>query len=131
MDLIPRKIYFDDLFDNFGFDRSFSNMKCDVYEKGGDYHIEIDIPGFDKKDISIETKNDYLIVTAEKDSQNEEKDDERKYICQERTYGKYQRSFYVGDIEPEQVEAEFTNGILKITVPKQEKSSNKKTIEIK
>ena len=57
MDLMPRNFSFDDIFDNFLTDKSYSNMKCDIYEKGGDYHIEMDIPGFDKKDISIETKS--------------------------------------------------------------------------
>ena len=53
MDLIPRKFYLDDLFDNFITSRDNNNMKCDIYEKGGNYHIEMDIPGFDKNDISI------------------------------------------------------------------------------
>lgn len=131
MDLIPRKFYFDDLFDTFMLDRNNTNMRCDVYEKGDNYHIEMDIPGFDKDDISIETKNDYLIITAEKNNEEEDKDEERKYICHERTYGKYQRSFYIGDIDTDQINAEFNNGMLKITVPKKEKSSNKKMIEIK
>ena len=91
----------------------------------------MDIPGFDKNDISIETKNDYLIITAEKNNEEEEKDEDKKYICHERTYGKYQRSFYIGDIETDEISAEFKDGILKIIVPKKEKSSDKKMIEIK
>ena len=35
----------------FFVDKSYANMKCDVYEKGGNYHIEMDIPGFNKNDI--------------------------------------------------------------------------------
>ena len=45
MDLMPRKIYLDDLFDDFLTTRKEQHMKCDIYEKGGDYHIEMDIPG--------------------------------------------------------------------------------------
>ena len=142
MDLMPRNFSLDDIFDNFLTDKSYSNMKCDIYEKGGDYHIEMDIPGFDKKDISIETKDGYLIisietkdgyliVTAEKNNENDEEDKDKKYICHERTYGKYQRSFYIGEIDTDKIEAEFTNGMLKVTVPKKEKTVNKKMIEIK
>ena len=94
MDLIPRRFNFDDMFDNFFIEKSNSNMKCDVYEKGGNYHIEMDIPGFDKNDISIEVKNDYLTITAEKNNEVSEEDKEKRYIRQERSYGKYQRSFY-------------------------------------
>lgn len=131
MDLIPRRFNFDDMFDNFFIEKSNSNMKCDVYEKGGNYHIEMDIPGFDKNDISIEVKNDYLTITAEKNNEVSEEDKDKRYIRQERSYGKYQRSFYVGDIDTNEVEAEFKNGMLKVVIPKKEKIENKKMIEIK
>lgn len=128
MNLIPRKFYLDDIFDDFTISKS-DNMKCDIYELEGDYHIEMDIPGFDKKDISIEAKNGYLTVTAEKNSENNE--DNKNYIRRERSYGKYERSFYLGDLDSENVEAEFKDGMLKITVPKKEEIENKKVIEIK
>lgn len=129
MDLIPRKFYLDDLFDNFMTTRESSNMKCDIYEKGGKYHIEMDVPGFDKKDISLEVKDGYLNITAEK---NDEDDiEEKNYIRKERTYGKYQRSFYLGDLDEENVEASFNNGTLTVVVPKKESKENKKIIEIK
>lgn len=131
MDLIPRRFNLDDIFDNFLLDKTSTNMKCDVYEKGGNYHIEMDIPGFDKNDISIEVKNDYLIITAEKNNETNEEDEEKRYICQERSYGKYQRSFYVGDVETADIEAEFKNGMLKVVIPRLEKVDNKKVIEIK
>lgn len=131
MNLIPRRFDLDDMFDNFFVDKSCSNMKCDVYEKGGNYHIEMDIPGFDKNDISIEVKNDYLTITAEKNNEVKENDEEKKYIRQERSYGKYQRSFYVGDVDTDNVEAEFKNGMLEVIIPKKEKADNKKMIEIK
>ena len=63
---------------------------------------------------------------------NESSDDEKEYVRKERCYGKYQRSFYVGDIDKENIDASFENGILKVTMPKkQEEKSSKKTIEVK
>lgn len=129
MNIIPRRYYLDDFFDSFLASTDEKNaMKCDIYEKGGDYHIEMDIPGFDKKDISIETDNGYLTVTAEK--KDEVNDEEKNYIRRERTYGKYQRSFYLGDLELDKIKAEFKDGMLKLTVPKKEVVETKKTIEI-
>ena len=128
MNLIPRRFYLDDIFDDFAISKSDS-MKCDIYELCGDYHIEMDIPGFDKKDISIEAKNGYLTITAEKTEENNEND--KNYIRRERSYGKYERSFYLGDLDSSNVEAEFKDGMLKITVPKKEEIENKKVIEIK
>ena len=96
MNIIPKSFYLDDIFDNFDSTRN-NNMKCDIYEKDGDYHIEIDIPGFDKKDIKVECDNGYLTVTAKKDEEAEDKT--KNYIRRERSYGKYQRSFYIGDMD--------------------------------
>lgn len=106
-------------------------MKCDIYEKGGDYHIEMDIPGFNKDEISVETKDGYLKITAEKKTENNEQDEEKNYIRRERTYGKYERSFYLGDLDEDKIDASFENGMLKLVVPKKEEKDTKKVIEIK
>ena len=131
MDLIPRKFYLDDIFDDFITTKKDQTMKCDIYEKDGSYHIEMDIPGFDKKDISLEVKDGYLTVKAEKSEENNEEDDKKNYIRRERSYGKYERSFYLGDLDQDKIDAEFSNGMLKIIVPKKEVIDNKKIIEIK
>ncbi len=130
MNIVPKRYYLDDFFDDFltTSNSTKSQMKCDIYEKGGDYHIEMDIPGFEKKDINIEADNGYLTITAEK--HDEVDDEEKNYIRRERTYGKYQRSFYLGDLETDNIKAEFKDGMLKLTVPKKEAIETKKTIEI-
>ncbi len=128
MDLIPRKFYLDDLFDNFLASKGSENMKCDIYEKNGNYHIEMDIPGFKKDEVSIDVKNGYLNITASKKEEEEEKD--KNYIRRERTYGEYTRSIYLGDVDASTIKAEFKNGTLKITVPQQEKSEDKTVIQI-
>ena len=131
MDLMPRKFYLDDIFDDFISSRKEQYMKCDIYEKGGNYHIEMDIPGFKKDVTSVETKDGYLTITAEKKDEVNEDDKEKNYIRRERTYGKYQRSFYLGDLDEENIDASFENGMLKIEVPKKEEVDSKKVIEIK
>ena len=131
MDLMPRKFYLDDIFDDFLTTRKEQHMKCDIYEKGGDYHIEMDIPGFNKDEISVETKDGYLKITAEKKTENNEQDEEKNYIRREITYGKYERSFYLGDLDEDKIDASFENGMLKLVVPKKEEKDTKKVIEIK
>lgn len=130
MSLIPRN-YFGDIFEDFMPNTREDNMKCDIYEKDGDYHIEMDVPGFDKSEIKIEAKKDYLTITAEKSNEVNEEDESKKYIHRERTYGKYQRSFYLHDLDSEKIDAEFNNGVLKIVVPKKDEAEDKKYIEIK
>lgn len=129
MTLMPKKYYLDDLFDNFLSVPEESNMKCDIYEKDGNYHIEMDVPGYKKEDIKIECDKGYLTVTASKEK--EEEKEEKHYIRRERAYGSYKREFYLGDVETENITAEFKDGILKLVVPKKEEVETKKTIEIK
>lgn len=126
MNLIPRSFYLDDFFDNYG--TTSNNMKCDIYEKDGIYNIDIDIPNFEKKDINIEYDKGYLTVTAEKE--NEESEENKNFIRRERSYGKYQRSFYLGEVDSEKIKAEYKNGTLKIVIPKIEEIETKKNIQI-
>ena len=131
--LPSRKYYLDSIFDNFmdeGTD-NFDVMKCDVYEKDGAYHIEADIPGFKKDEISVDCEDGYVTISAEKNTENEENDENKKYIKRERFYGKTVRKFYVGDVDSEKIQAEFKDGMLELVVPKEEKLPNKKSIEIK
>lgn len=130
MNLIPRKYYLgDDFFDDFFEPALKDQMKCDVYEKGGDYHIVLDVPGYDKEDINIECDNGYLTISATKTEEDNEED--KNYIRRERRMGSFSRSFYVGDVEPDEIEAEFKKGTLKIAVPKHEEKPTKKQIAIK
>lgn len=127
MKLIPRNYFLDDVFEDFNSNNN--SMKCDVYEKDDAYNIEVDVPGFKKEDINIDVDNGYLTVKASKHFDETEKG--KNYICRERRYGKFERSFYLGDLKTDDVEASFENGTLKIRVPKIEESKDKKRIEIK
>ena len=131
MSLIPRNFYLDDIFNDFGREERFAPMKCDVYEKDGQYNVEMDIPGYDRKDIKIECEDGILTVTAEKNQETNSDESDKKYIRRERIYGKVSRTFNFSDIDEENITAEFKDGILKISVPKVEKAPSRKMIEIK
>ena len=125
MDLMNRD--FDDLFDILPIRRD-NRMKCDIYEKDNKYYIEMEVPGFKKEDIDISLKDGNLTVKAEKKMSNEEKDDDKKYLRKERSYMRTERSFNLGNIDEENIDASFENGVLNIVIPKAEE--NKRTIEI-
>ena len=127
--MIPKKFYLgDDFFDDFFEPAVKDQMKCDVYEKDGDYHIIMDVPGYNKEDISIECDNGYLTISAE--SKHEDNEEKKNYIRRERRYGKFSRSFYIGEVEAENIKANFDKGTLKICVPKVEEKTTKKQITI-
>ena len=106
-----------------------NKMKCDIYEKDNKVFIEMDVPGYDKKDIKVECNKGNIVIKAEKENKTEEN---KKYLHRERkVYGKIERSFHLEDIDEESIEAEFKDGILTISVEKVDEDKNKKYIEVK
>lgn len=121
---------FDDMFNGFGMmpdiDRALYGkharnlMKTDVRETQDSYLVDIDLPGFKKDEVKVELKGGYLTVQAAKGLDRDRKDEQGRYIRQERYAGQMSRSFYVGEqVRPEDLRAKFEDGILQITVPKE------------
>ena len=114
------KAYFSAPFRSFFDMPAFSQFRTDVTDEGDHYLLEADLPGFEKKDITLDIQNDTLIVRAERKSKVEEKDKKDKVICMERSYGSYTRSFDISGVDADQIKAKYTDGVLKLTLPKLE-----------
>ena len=93
-------------------------MKTDVKDVNDHYEVAVDLPGFQKDEVNVELENGYLTISAAKGLDKDQKDDEGHYIRQERYSGSCSRSFYGGDIQPEDIPATYEDGILKLTLPK-------------
>ena len=144
MTLVPRNnnlgvSLFDNMFDDFFKDPFFTRnnsvkvMNTYIQEKDDKYILDMDLPGYDKEDIKAQLKDGYLTISAQKNTSNDEKDEDGNYIRRERYCGKCSRSFYVGDsIKEEDIKANFNNGILELTFPKevQQKEEEMKYITI-
>ena len=97
-------------------------MKTDVRESKDGYDVFVDLPGFKKEDVNLHLENGYLTITANRSEDLDEKDNEGRYIRQERCTGSCARSFYVGEnLKPTDVAAKFENGILELKLPKADK----------
>lgn len=124
---------FDDFFDS-PFERSLFGrhnplygkhakdlMKTDVRETDNTYELDVDLPGFSKEDIHAKVENGYLTISASKGLDKDKKDKDGHYIRRERYSGQCMRSFYVGEkVKQEDVGAKFENGILRLSIPKQD-----------
>ena len=97
-------------------------MLTDIKESDKGYELEMELPGFKKEEIKASLENGYLIISAEKGLEQDEKDNEgKKYIRRERYTGSCQRAFYVGDeIEQGDIKASFKHGILRLDIPKKQ-----------
>ena len=127
-------IFGENLFDDFDswFDapveKRFFGKKNPLYGKHAkkdSYEVDIDLPGFKKDEIKLELENGYLTISAAKGLDKDETDKKTgKYIRRERYAGNLSRSFYIGDgVKQEDIKAAFKNGILSITVPKEDKTA--------
>lgn len=137
MSLIPRSSLFDfdNFFDNFFApsatsrlgDKAFFAPRIDVKENKKHYEITTELPGVKKEDVRVTLDNGILTIEAEsKQEDKEEKDG--KIIRQERRYGKYVRSFTVGDgVKQGDIVASFENGILTVKAPKSAAKQQKAT----
>lgn len=119
---------FDDLFDVdfFGgrnplYGKHAKNlMKTDIREKDGAYELSADLPGFRKDEISLDVKDGYLTISAEKGLDKDEEDKKGRVLRQERYAGVCTRSFYVGDVKAEDAKAKYKSGVLTVVLPKKE-----------
>lgn len=108
-----------------------TEFKTDIQDKGDSYLLEADLPGFKKEDIHIDLDGETMTISAERHSQHEEKDNQGNYLRCERSYGSYQRSFDISGIEESGLTAEYSDGVLKLTMPKKQQTvSGARRIEI-
>ena len=104
--------------DFFGEERQVNSCKTDIRDEGERFVLEAELPGFDKKDIKLDINGGFLTLSAERSSENTEKDKDGRYVRRERSYGSYRRSFDLSGINSEQIDAEYKNGILFVNLPK-------------
>jgi HSP20 family protein len=91
------------------------------------YHIEVDLPGVKKEDISVKIDNNILTLKGERKSKKED------YYKMESSFGSFTRSFTIpNNIDTENIHAENKDGVLEITLPKKEvKQETAKQIKVK
>ena len=115
----------------FGERSGLAEFRTDIQDKGDSYLLEADLPGFNKDDIHIDIDGETMTIQAERHSEHEEKDKEGNYLRCERSYGSYRRSFDISGIDESGLKAEYTDGVLKLTMPKRQQTvSSARRIEI-
>lgn len=136
---------FDDFFDTFltrrwprlldwnapieAFESGFP--KVDIIDHDKEIEVQAALPGVKKEDLDISIHNQLLTIKASQKSEKEEKKDEGRYFRREIMRGAFQRTVSLPDsVDSDNVSANFNDGILKVTIPKSEKSKCK-NIEIK
>ncbi len=96
----------------------------DVYEDEHHIQLKIEVPGIEEKDIDVRIENNTLTVHGERKFEKEEKEENFRRV--ERQYGSFTRSFTLPNtVDPEQVQANYDKGVLKISLSKKAESKPK------
>jgi HSP20 family protein len=105
--------------------------KIDIKETKKEVVVSAELPGLDVEDIDISITDDVLTLRGEKEEESKQEED--SYYHMERVYGSFNRSIPLpSEVEPDNVRAEFKNGILKVLMRKKPEAQQKaKKIEIK
>ncbi len=97
----------------------------DIKETDTEFKILADIPGVDPKDIEVHMEDGVLTIKGERESKKQEEKEGYKRI--ERTYGSFYRRFSMPDTaNADKISAKSVNGVLEVTIPKQEKTQPRK-----
>ena len=126
---------FDDVFSGFGgfglpgaFAPALQQMpvapKIDVSETENEIQIKAEMPGIDQNNVEVLLEDDRLIIRGEKKEEREDKD--RNYHVRERVQGVFSRTLPLPFApDPNQVKAEFKDGVMTITIPKPQEVKQK------
>ena len=127
---------FDRLLDEFGVtpataDDLSLNPRIDVSEEEDAFLLSAEMPGIGKDDVDLRVTEDSITLRAEKKTEREENSD--KFHLVERRFGTFSRSLELPQsVDPDNVSAEFKDGVLTVTLPKAPEAQNgSRKIELK
>jgi HSP20 family protein len=134
-DFVPTS--FNNLIDRF-FNESLSRTggssysfvpKVDIVENDTAYEIQVAVPGVSKEDFKIDLNDSLLTISGERKFTKEKK--ENNFHSIETQYGNFKRSFSLPEnVDASKISAQYVNGILEISVPKDEKKVLKASIKV-
>ncbi len=97
----------------------------DVYQDDNNVYIETPLPGININDVSIAVENDVLTITGSREHKSEV--DDKNYYRQEVRYGSFHRSVALpASVNGDKAEAVYQDGVLQVTIPKEERAKPKK-----
>ena len=96
----------------------------DIYETEGEIVVQAELPGMDRKDISLHLENNVLTIRGDRQFKKETKEDNYHRI--ERSYGAFSRSFSIPTtVDEDKIRADYKDGVLNIALPKKEQAKPK------
>jgi HSP20 family protein len=103
--------------------------KVDIYETDKSFELHVAVPGMSKEDFKLDLNENYLTISGERKFTKERKENHFQSI--ETQFGSFSRSFALPDnVDAAKISAKYNNGILEVTLPKDEKKILKTSIKV-
>lgn len=93
-------------------------LKSDVRRFDDHYEVKVDVPGFSKADLHLNYADNQLTIAGQRSAINDHSDKDGNLLTSERSFGLVQRSYFLPDVDKEQIQAKLTDGVLTIELPK-------------
>jgi HSP20 family protein len=124
--------FFDDSYWGFNGDVDRAKVPVNLRETDATYEMELVAPGLRKEDFQLNVSNDMLTVSFEEKNENKETNNQEGWVRQEYRKRSFSRSFHLNDaVDTNNISAHYENGILYVTLPKNEKLKQmSKTIKV-
>lgn len=108
---------------------SMWSPQTEVFQRAGKFVVQADLPGLNREDINVDIEEDQLIIRGERRS--ERQNEGEGFYQTERRYGGFYRSIALPqNIDIDQADATFRNGVLEITMPLPEEKQRSRRLEI-
>lgn len=120
---------FNDLSQNHGVARFRPSV--DIVETEEAYEVHVSVPGMQKEDFQIDLDKNILRISGKREMRREEEDQKKHFHVIESSYGSFERAFTLPEhAQTEGIQARYEEGVLKVHIPKDEKTGRKRSIEI-
>nr|WP_010883722.1 Hsp20/alpha crystallin family protein [Streptococcus thermophilus]AAF04361.1 low molecular weight heat stress protein [Streptococcus thermophilus] len=122
--------FFEDFSRNLFNDLRSNLIKTDIHETDNEYIVEAELPGISKDNIQVTYEDGVLTISGQQQIDTVDEDKKGKLIRSERSLTSVRRQYLLENVKEDEIKASYSDGILKVTLPKDSNKEIKKSIPI-
>ena len=122
--------FFEDFSRNLFNDFKSNLIKTDIHETDNEYIVEAELPGISKDNIQVTYEDGVLTISGQQQTDAVNEDKKGKLIRSERSLTSVRRQYLLENVKEDEIKASYSDGILKVTLPKDSNKEIKKSIPI-
>ena len=122
--------FFEDFSRNLFNDFKSNLIKTDIHETDNEYLVEAELPGIPKENIQVTYEDGVLTISGQQQIEKVTEDKKGSLLRSERSLTNVRRQYLLENVKEDEIKASYSDGILKVTLPKDSNKEIKKSIPI-